>query len=251
MFGYVGSSQKEVDALYGALKKASSCDPRLKEMVPGHDGRHRHGWGYVIRTSHQLFHYRTPRALDEDDHCLPVFNGEIQAIFHARLSTGGVLGDAVFSHPYVAYTNQAIFFFAHNGGLKDTAKQVPNKVDSEWALDQIVGEGDIAAALPKLKENTQTALNILLMTINREARKAAISYLNWYDGRGDKKKDGYYQMYKATMSNGGEAVFSSTLGRHLMKHIAEGSKTPVEYGKLQNLCLPSAKRSTSRKSPHF
>ena len=239
MFGYAGSSRKELDALYSALKKASSCDECIKEMIPGHDGWHRHGWGYVIRTADQLFHYRSIRAVDKDNHRLPEFKGEIQAIFHARLSTGGVLGDPAFSHPYVASTNQSIFYLAHNGGLKNAAVMVPNKIDSEWALDQIVREGDLGTALPRLKENTQSALNLLLLTINREARQAAITYLNWYAGYGDEKRDGYYRMYKATMTGGGQAVFSSTLEPLLMKHIAKGSNQPVNYGELQTLGLPS------------
>ena len=234
MFGYVGSSEKELNALYTALKTASGCDPFLKDVYSGCDG-HPHGWGYVLRTPTQLYYYRTTVPVFTDDHTLPAFSGQAQAIFHSRLTTGGVTGDPAFSHPYVAATNHSIFYFAHNGGLKNAATVVPNKVDSEWALDQIVNEGDLATALPKLKENTQSALNLLLMTVNRERRAARIDYLNWYQGRGDKKKDGYYQMFKATMAEGGRAVFSSTLESILLKHIAKGSNTPVEYGELEAL----------------
>lgn len=240
MFGYVGSSRKDLDALYSALKKASECDDCIKQMIPGHDGWHRHGWGYVIRTSDQLFHYRSVQSVDKDEHRLPAFKGEFQAIFHARLSTGGVLGDPAFSHPYVAATNESIFYFAHNGGLKNAALVVPNKIDSEWALDQIVREGDLGTALPKLKENTTSALNLLVMTINRQARRSAITYLNWYNGHGNQQRDGYYRMYKATMALGGQAVFSSTLEPLLKRHIVKGSNQPVIYGELQTLGLPAA-----------
>ena len=237
MFAYVGSSRKELDVLFSALKKASVCDACIKAMIPGHDGWHQHGWGYVIRTSDQLFHYRSTNAVDQDDHRLPVLKGEIHAIFHARLSTGGVLGDPAFSHPYVASTNQALFFLAHNGGLQNAAQIVPNKVDSEWALDQIVREGDLGTALPRLKENTSSALNLLLLTDNRETRKATITYLNWYHGHGDKQRDGYYRMYQAAMTNGGQAVFSSTMEPLLRRHIVKGSNQPVAYGELQTLSL--------------
>jgi hypothetical protein len=42
-------------------------------------------------------------------------------------------------------------------------------------------------------------------------------------------------MFKATMSNGGRAVFSSTLEGHLTKHIVKGSNLAVRYGKLETL----------------
>jgi len=239
MFGYAGSSRKDLEALYSALKKASSCDDCIKQMIPGHDGWHQHGWGYVIRTADQLFHYRSITPANEDKHRLPEFKGEIQAIFHVRLSTGGVLGDPSFSHPYVGYTDQATIFFAHNGGLKNAALIVPNKVDSEWAFDQLRREGDLATTLPKLKENTSSALNLLVMTINRQARQATVNYLNWYTGYGDPARDGYYRMHQATMVQGGQAVFSSTLEPLLKRHITKGSNQPVTYGELQTLGLPS------------
>ena len=238
MFGYVGSSQADLETLYAALKAASICDECLRQMIPGHDGWHQHGWGYVLRTSDQLYHYRSTQAVDQDDHRLPAVKGEFQASFLARLSTGGVLGDPAFSHPYVAATNEALFFLAHNGGLKNAALIVPNKVDSEWALDQIVREGDLATALPKLKENTSSGLNLLLLTVNRQARQAAVTYLNWYHGHGDPKRDGYYRMHRATMPNGGHAVFSSTMEPLLAPHAVKGSNVPVAYGELQTLGHP-------------
>lgn len=235
MFAYQGSSKKELNHLFNALKKASACDECIKLAFPGNAGHHEHGWGYVLRTSNQLYHYRTTGPIYEDNHRLPEFEGEIQIIAHARLATGGVLGDPMFSHPYAAYTDQATFYFAHNGGLKNAAQIVPNKVDSEWAFDQVLREGDLATALPKLKENTSSALNLLVMTINRAARKATLHYHNFYVKYGEKGADSYYRMYQATMAEGGKAVFSSTMEPLLLKHITKGSNAPVKYGELLTL----------------
>jgi predicted glutamine amidotransferase len=218
MFGYVGRSRDDLIALHSALRGACANDECLAAAYPRLGHSHDDGWGYVIRASGGLHHYRSAVAIHEDDHPLPPFaeDQEIQAIFHGRLTRGGVVGDPIFSHPYVASTDTALFFFAHNGGLTDdVGKAVKDKVDSEWALDQIIRADGIEAALPKLKAKTQTALNILLMKINRKQRAATMHYLNFYQGRGEAKKDGYYQMYKATMASGGRTVFSSTLRNRL------------------------------------
>jgi predicted glutamine amidotransferase len=234
MFAYVGSSRDDVLVLHAALQKASACDPCLKKKFPNSDGHHRDGWGYVIRTPDRLFHYRTTLAIDEDpEHQLPAFTGEIAAIFHARF-TSGVRGDPIFSHPYVGCTPDATLFLAHNGGL-NPPDLPPGKVDSEWALDQIMSQGSFAGALPTLKGATKTALNILLMSITRQ-KQCAIWYLNWYQGRHTKVDDDNYQMYKSAMPGGGRAVLSSTLKEHLLEETKKGSIQPAAYDKIVNLC---------------
>jgi glutamine amidotransferase len=236
MFAYAGSSRNDLIALYDALRAASACDPSLKELYPGSGGSHRDGWGYVIRTPRQLFHYRTDRPIDEsNDHRLPELDGEILAIFHARF-TSGIKGDAIFSHPFVASTGAATFFLAHNGGLlPEVLLGSPHKVDSEWALDQIVAEGGLAPALDRLKAKTTTALNLFLMSIDRNRKKPAISYLNYYKGYGETKKDAYYRIFQANMSDGGRAVFSSTLRNHLTLVEGIGDARPVEYDRILEL----------------
>jgi predicted glutamine amidotransferase len=233
MFAYVGSSRHDVLALHAALREASACDPCLKNKFPGSDGHHGDGWGYVIRTPDRLFHYRTTLAIDEDPkHQLPEFDGRVAAIFHARF-TAGLRGDPIFSHPYVGCTPDSTLFLAHNGGL-NPPDLPPGKVDSEWALDQIISHGSFASALPTLKSATKTALNVLLMSINRQ-KQFAVSYLNWYQGRGKKTDDDYYQMYEAVMPTGSQAVFSSTLKDHLSEETKTGGIQPVAYGEIVKL----------------
>jgi predicted glutamine amidotransferase len=229
MFAYAGASRREVEALYQALKNSSACDPTAKVALTDCDGWHKDGWGYVIRTANELFHYRTQRPLSEDTHTFPAFEGNILAIFHARLSSGP-LGDAAFSHPFVGANQESIFYFAHNGGLKGPAKENPDKVDSEWAFEQIVAKNGMTPVLQELKDNTRSALNLLLLTITRKTRKASLEYLNFYTTFGDAEKDGYYRMYQATMPEGGKAVFSSTLRDHL-----DVTPQPVPYGEVEML----------------
>jgi predicted glutamine amidotransferase len=236
MFAYAGSSQNDLIALYDALRAASTSDPSLRELYPSSGGRHRDGWGYIIRTSRQLFHYRTERPIDEStDHRLPELDGEILAIFHSRF-TSGVKGDAIFSHPFMASTGAATLFLAHNGGLlAEVLEGSPHKVDSEWALDEIVAEGGLAPALDRLKAKTKTALNLFLMSVHRNRRPAAISYLNYYKGYGETKSDAYYRLFQASMPDGGRAVFSSTLRNHLMLIDRIGDARPVEYDRISEL----------------
>jgi predicted glutamine amidotransferase len=235
MFAYVGDSPDDLESLFTALKQASSCDPCLIAMRPEETGQHKHGWGYVLRASERLFHYRTHLPVYEDKHRLPETTGEIQAIFHVRLSSGPVVGDAIFSHPYMAVTDRTVIFFAHNGSMRADLSNIPNKVDSEWALDQIVKAGGVAQSLALLREHTKSALNLLTLAIDRDKRSAAISYINYYRDRGDAKKDGYYAMYKATMSSGGRAVFSSTLLPLLIEGVDQSSKMAVEFDELKEL----------------
>jgi predicted glutamine amidotransferase len=234
MFAYAGRSRDDLIALCSALRSACEDDECLATAFPNAGRSHKDGWGYVIRVSGELHHYRSATSIYEDDHDLPEFadGQDIKAIFHGRLTTGDVVGDAIFSHPYVAAMDREILFFAHNGGLTDdVGKAVIGKVDSEWALDQIVKNG-FASALPTMLEKTQSALNILLLTIcRRDPATATIRYLNSYKGHGEDARDRYYQMYKTMLGGGGRTVFSSTL----KKHFPEGAVEPVNYGTIESL----------------
>lgn len=233
MFGYVGRSAGELENLYASLRGACQSDECLLAAYPERAAKsHEHGWGYVIRAANGLFHYRSGSAIYHDRHPLPALDGEICAIFHGRFTTGNIVGDPIFSHPFVAATDTAVYFMAHNGGLtNDVGKAVPDKVDSEWALDQIASRGGIASALPLMKEKTGSSLNLLLMSIDRKQRQATIHYLNYYKKDGG-KKDAYYNMYLGTTQSGGRAVFSSTLKLHGIEGV---NATGIELAPFEEL----------------
>jgi predicted glutamine amidotransferase len=197
-----------VHELHAALKRACADDPTLSAVAPGCSA-HCHGWGYVIHADNGLFHYRTARSIYQDETALPKWEGHIRAIFHGRYASKPELAGPIFSHPFVAADDTRTIYFAHNGGIE--VRGLPErKVDSEWALEQIIGKGGIERALPLLKEHTKSALNLLVLTIGREKETPALlNYFHYFKPK-EPEKVKYYKMFEGTMP-GGHALVSSTL----------------------------------------
>jgi predicted glutamine amidotransferase len=207
MFGYAGKSESDVRELHSGLKRACANDPTLSGIAPG-CSRHSHGWGYVIHAANGLFHYRTARSIYDDDAPLPKLEGEIRAIFHGRFASDPTLEGPIFSHPFVAATENEIVFLAHNGSVEPVHLPKGN-VDSEWVLGEINRAGAIEPALQRLKERTLSALNLLVLSIQRSAgTPATLHGLNFFKSQ-DASKVAYYRMYLGTMP-GGRAFVSST-----------------------------------------
>jgi len=207
MFGYAGKSESDVRALHSGLKRACADDPTLSGVAAG-CSRHGNGWGYVIYAENGLFHYRTAKSIYEDDAPLPKLEGEIRAIFHGRFASDPSLTGHIFCHPFVASTDREIIFQAHNGSVRPGHLAV-RKVDTEWALDQIVRAGGLKEALPKLKEHTASALNLLVLSIDRSgALPVTLRALNYFKCEEPRKMD-YYRMYVGAMP-AGQAFVSST-----------------------------------------
>lgn len=208
MFGYAGKSEADVQALHSGLKRACENDPTLAGIAPSCSS-HCHGWGYVVHAGNGLFHYRTAKSIYMDDAPLPKLEGEIRAIFHGRFASNNALVADIFSHPFVAATENEVIFLAHNGGVKP--EHLPErKVDSEWALEQIIQAGGLDQALPMLKEHTGSSLNLLVLSIARSnGTPATLRGLNYFKFKEQKAKADYYQMYLGAMP-GGRAFVSST-----------------------------------------
>jgi len=208
--GYVGESEEDLQQLFGAFRKGSSCDPFLQRAgIPFEC--HKDGWGYAMIDSTGVHHYRTARAVYQDDAGLPRLQGKIFAILHSRLGSDQTLNGHICAHPFAGATDDAVLFFAHNGGVD--FKDLPARmVDSEWAFRQILKAGSVEGALPKLMEQTKdgSALNLLILSLPRDNKKSpALHYLNYYKTK-EEGRVAYYQMYSGDMP-GGRAVFSSTL----------------------------------------
>ena len=207
MFGYAGNSEADVRELHAGLKRACENDPSLAGIAAG-CSRHCHGWGYAVHAANGLFHYRSAKSIYEDDAPLPRLEGEIRAIFHGRFASDSSLAGHIFCHPFVAATDREIIFLAHNGGVKPD-HLAERKVDSEWVLEQIIQAGGLDQALPKLKEHTASALNLLLLNIPRsQGAPATLQCLNYFKSK-EQPKLAYYEMYLAAMP-GGLAFVSST-----------------------------------------
>jgi glutamine phosphoribosylpyrophosphate amidotransferase len=208
MFGYTGKSEADIHALYSGLKSACGNDPTLQAVAPG-CSRHCHGWGYVIHAGNGLFHYRSARPIYDDRVVLPKLEGEIHAIFHGRYASNEKLTGHIFSHPFVAATNDEIIYLAHNGGVSPE-NELERSVDSEWVLDEIARNGGTDKVLPKLKDRTKSALNLLILKVSRAVgTPVSLQYLNFFKPKEPGKVD-YYRMYLASMP-AGRALVSSTL----------------------------------------
>jgi predicted glutamine amidotransferase len=207
MFGYAGKSEADVRELLSGLKRACAHDPTLGSIAPG-CSRHSHGWGYVVHAANGLFHYRSGKSIYDDDVSLPKLDGEIRAIFHGRFASDQTLAGPIFSHPFVAATENEILFLAHNGSVEPEHLAKRN-VDSEWVLREIIQAGGFEQALPKLKERTASALNLLVLSIQRSAgTPATLRGLNFFKPE-EPPKVAYYRMYTGAMP-GGRAFVSST-----------------------------------------
>jgi predicted glutamine amidotransferase len=234
MFGYSGTLQSDVQELYVALKSACANDPTLSAVAPNCSA-HCHGWGYVIQADNGLFHYRTARSIYTDDIVLPKLEGPIRAIFHGRYASKPELAGHIFAHPFVAADDARVVFFAHNGGIR--VEGLPErKVDSEWALEQIMAAGGVESALPKLKSCTGSALNLLILTIGREKdTPAVLEYFHYFKPK-EPDKVKYYSMFEGKMP-GGRALVSSTLTLAEAKPRDLIKIQPAVYDKLVRLGL--------------
>ncbi len=232
MFGYCGRLESDVHELYSGLKRACANDPTLPAIAPGCSA-HCHGWGYVIHADNGLFHYRTARSIYEDDIVLPKLEGQIRAIFHGRYASKPELAGPIFSHPFMAADDTKVTFFAHNGGVG--VDGLPErKVDSEWAMEQAIAAGDLAAALPKLKEHTKSALNLLVLEIGREkATPALLRYFHFFKPK-EPGKVKYYSMFEGKMP-GGRALVSSTITLPDAKVTSLKNICPATFDKLISL----------------
>jgi predicted glutamine amidotransferase len=232
MFGYAGQSESDVHELHSGLKRACADDPTLSGIAAG-CSRHCHGWGYVILASNGLFHYRTATSIYDDLTPLPPLEGEIRAIFHGRFASDPTLAGPMFSHPFVAATDSEILFLAHNGSVQPDHLPARN-VDSEWVLGQIIEDGDLDRALPKLKEHTVSALNLLVLSVRRSAgTPATLRGLNFFKSE-EPPKAAYYRMYLGAMP-GGHALVSSTFTLDSAKVKGLSISGPATFGQILTL----------------
>lgn len=207
MFGYTGAGREDLEMLFEALKVSAYNDDSSDKIR-----QHPDGWGYVILSGNGLFHYRSRSPVYEDSFRVPDIVGKFLAIFHARkASKNSPVGSQVYSHPFSHYGGSRVVFLAHNGSLKG---QYPGKVDSEVALEIVSSnDGDLAKAEYELKRRMKSAINMLVLSFEKEKPlEATLKYLNFWNR--DEGEERFYQMYTAKMPNG-NAVMSSTIAFRL------------------------------------
>lgn len=210
MFAYSGTSKNELERLYAALKKAAAHDGIAERLNAGFS-EHGDGWGYAIADeSNSLHHYRSSMPIYKDEHVLPKLNGSFSAIFHARKATDPSTIRAAFSHPFLESNANELLFFAHNGYINREALMEEvgfggMTTDSEMAAKLFAREGQ--GCIKILEKNTESALNLLIMSVDRRTGKAEIRYNNYYVKKDMAK---FYELYSVDLPEG-RAVYSSTL----------------------------------------
>jgi predicted glutamine amidotransferase len=195
--------------------------------------QHSDGWGCVIHADNGLFHYRTSTSIYEDDMALPRMEGEIRAIFHGRAASDAELTGHIFSHPFMAAADNEVLFLAHNGSVQPD-RLPERKVDSEWALEQIIQAGGLAQAQPKLQDSTLSSLNLLVLHLDRRKGAAAtLQFLNYFKSR-EPAAEAYYRMYLGTMP-GGRALVSSTFKLESAQVSGLAITGPAAFGEISTL----------------
>ncbi|ACP37544.1 class II glutamine amidotransferase [Saccharolobus islandicus] len=206
MLAYHGDDKEYLKRLTNCLAKASLNDPLTNET-------HGDGWGIVAIASNNLIHYRSHFPIFKDENLEKILNlldGEMKVIIHARQASDKRLISPYYSHPYLESTPKSILFLAHNGSVDkyklgnvlgiDPMLMVDSELVAKYVATYSIKEID------KLQDVTQSALNLLIMEINRIDRSSTIYFYNYYIKDKIKRKEEYYKLY----FNKG-AIYSSSL----------------------------------------
>ena len=207
MFGYVGHSNEELDKLYSALIEASRNDKIGKKYwYPSHED----GFGIIIYTEDNLFHFRSTKPIYKEKLNLPEFNGKIYAIFHALNAYDKDLISPIFEHPFMVSNGNQVMYMAHNGVVDKQLIMENLRIngiynDTEAALEYLNQHG--LESISDLENYTKSSLNIIVLNLDKKRKNSTIYFKNFYH---DKSKSDYLDMYTVVLPHG-KAVISSTL----------------------------------------
>jgi hypothetical protein len=211
MIASIGAGSADLQEIFRAFRDGSECDPCVTGALGDKYTCHPNGWGYALYDGKNLHHYRSNLPVWKDGTSLPKVSGErTYAIFHSRLASDPNLDAPICSHPFIATTGKEVILFAHNGGIQEDVS-LPNVVDSEWGLAQVVKAGSVESALPKLKQCTKpnSALNLVILAIPRDkAKRPVLHCLNFHKSE-NPGRIAYYNMHTGNLGSG-KLFFSST-----------------------------------------
>jgi len=118
---FAKGSGNEIEPLAKAFMKSAENDP-YRARRSG-KSQHRDGWGYVLLSDGSVHHYRSARAVFEDEEefsrLVELLRGgdEVVLLAHARASSQGSQG-LFNSQPFAFSTGRGFsFWFLHNGDL--------------------------------------------------------------------------------------------------------------------------------------
>ncbi len=195
MLGARSEGGDEAGELAGCLVEAARRDHRYG------NAQHRDGWGAAVVMRGRVYVLRSGRAIYEegpDAISLPRGTGFL-AILHARMASEASKVGPQYSHPYEALAEEgkALYIVAHNGfvDVASIARRLgvsPEAfVDSELVAMFLGRAGLDEDALLTLHEATRTALDLLIIRIDRIADEATLyGYSYW-----KRDDDLYYALY--------------------------------------------------------
>ncbi len=210
MFGYIGYSTEELNMLYTALVESSRNDVIGKKYGYANHGD---GYGIVVYTKDNLFHFRSSRPIYEEAFKLPEFKGKIFGVFHTMNAHDRSLVSPIFEHPFTASNGKEVFYMAHNGVVNKQSIMEYLGIngiynDTEAALQYIAVRG--LSSVDNLEKYTESSLNLIILHLDKGEEKPEIYFKNFYL---DKNKRDYSDMYTVNMPHG-KAIISSTLTRY-------------------------------------
>ncbi|ADL19122.1 Predicted glutamine amidotransferase [Acidilobus saccharovorans 345-15] len=239
MLGAASSSPGEVRLLVSCLARAAQRD------VLRHDEVHGDGWGMAAYSREGLLVRRSARPIFDElsnANSLQLPAGEQLVMVHARAASDSSKVGIAYSHPYEALSadGRRLYLLAHNGSVDreglgralGLGELSGNYVDSELALMVIAREGLSEGALELLRNYTETALDLLIMEVDRPSGAARLyAYSYWRDpGEGE-----YYEL-RVISAGSTTAVVSSTVAKYCealgLRHSGLGPGRLVMVGEL-------------------
>lgn len=239
MVGAVSSSPGEVRLLASCLARAAQRD------VLRYDEVHGDGWGMAVYSRDGLLVRRSARPIFEDlkdPGSLQLPSGEQVVVLHARAASDRSKVGIAYSHPYEALSvdGERLYLLAHNGsvdregvgGALGLGGLSSNYVDSELALMLIAREGLSEGTLELLRRYTETALDLLIVEVERRSGTARLyAYSYWRN-----PEDGEYYELRAVSTGSTTAVMSSTVAKYCeelgLKHSGLSPGELVKVGEL-------------------
>jgi len=229
MLAYVGKDKERLKKLAQCLILSAKDDPITHDV-------HKDGWGIVAYDKEKMVYYRSVNPIfNESDvlfNLISLLNDDIKVIIHARLASDKNLVSSYLSHPYMESNEKSIIYFAHNGSVnKEDLGKILNINPRLMVDSELIGKYIVSHGIEKVKElqaYTKSALNLLILKIDRESKDAHLYYYNYYNVDYIRKKgtpEEYYYLYQ-----GEDYVFSSSLA---YSGCEKGNK--VELGEIEEL----------------
>lgn len=239
MFGIEGSPAL-ASSLQSSLIDAASKDDFSQNAVS-----HGDGWGGVWYSETDQNYVRSTTPIFKDPHAPLFFKTSAKLIIglsHARKAAPNEPMRGPFdSHPFSTYFDEELVYVTHNGQIDKKkfsdlfSTDVSKLNDTEvftYLLQKQNGTAEqrIRAAIDQVykRDAALGALNLMILTINRERGRKIYYYCSNYP---DPQRELYYSLYLLRQKEGGSAIMSSTVAYKAGLVDSKGNVVKVEVKK--------------------